>query len=120
MKRKVQPTFNELCDALQHRPAPRSQSEWRATSTAMRQARAANTFKAGRMIYVECGSFARRIYLESTWGGMRCYNGPSPLGALGMIGHHRFMYLQGLREGRVADARDCAKASRRYGSVPIP
>lgn len=120
MKRKVQPTFNELCDALQHRPAPRSQSEWRATSTAMRLARRACPPRTGRTIYVECGSFMRRIYLESSYGGMRCYNGPSPLGALAMIGHHRFMYLQGLRDDRVAFARDCAKASRRYGPVPIP
>lgn len=119
MRRKQEPTFNELCDAVKARPAPRSQAEWRAASTAMRAARR-HPNRVGRTIHIECGSFRRRVYLESTWGGMRCYNGPSPLTDIGMIGHHRAMYLHGIPENRVAFARDFARASRRNGPVPLP
>jgi len=120
MKRKAKKTFDELCDAVKARPAPRSQADWRQASTAMRLARRANQRKVGRTIYVECGSFARRIYLEATWGQMNCYNGPSPLGAIGMIGHHRIMYQSGLCDGRLAFAKDFACAARRDGPVPLP
>jgi hypothetical protein len=120
MKRKAKQSFDEMCDAVKHRPAPRSQAEWREASRAMRLARRANQRQTGRTIYIECGSFARRIYLESTWGGMRCYNGPGPLGNVGMIGHHRVMFLRGDHASRVEFARHHAAAARRDGPVPLP
>ncbi|PDT77197.1 hypothetical protein [Bradyrhizobium sp. C9] len=119
MKRQQAPTFNQLCDALQSRPSPRSQAEWREASTAMRLARR-HPGRVGRTIYIECGTFARRIYLEATWGGVNCYNGPHPFGYVNMIAHHRFVLRQGLREGRVAEARHFAEASRLRGPVPLP
>lgn len=119
MKRKHQPTFGDYCDAVAAMPPPRSQAEWRQVSTAIRKARRHNVAKIGRTISLECGA-GRRLYLESTWGGMSCYNGPSPLRMVAMIGHQAAMYRQGLRGGRLLAGRDFAGAARRDGPVALP
>ena len=120
MKRQRKPTFREMANAVELLPAPRSQPQWRETSTAMRAARRAwQRGDGGRTITVR-SSARRYLYLNASYGGMATYNGPSPVSNIGMIAFQRRRYLEGDRELRVEHARQFAAASRRDGPVRLP
>lgn len=123
--RKPKPdAFDVARAALESAALPRSQAEWRATSTALRRARALYREArrtCGLTLTVPAASTRRYLHLEMTYArGVAVYNGASPAGYLPYVRSARVRYAEGSRAGRVRDAESWARASRLAGPVPIP